>query len=208
MPIEREFKFVLKAGHALDADLRAAAAIEHSNVGGSVSACTIYQGYLQKGSRVRRIQPAYLLGIPSSLTSTVYRYTYKHKLTKQPGDLEIECEISEEDFELAWAEAEQKLYKIRVVVPMGNYRWEIDHFYESRDHFIDGLQPYLVMAEVEVPDHFTHIKKQSDIPLHPIIEKHLLLAVPEGDSRFSNRMLGDAEHVATLLDEVASGKIA
>jgi CYTH domain-containing protein len=207
MPIERELKFVLNHSSSLMTDLRDAAAAENAPVSGTVCAYGIDQGYLQKGSRVRELSPVYLGGIPSGVAKPHYRFTYKQKLSNQPGDLEIECELTKADFDLAWAEAERKLYKVRVVLPRGNFKFEVDHFYESRDHFLDGEPPYLVLAEVELPNQGTQFAySPEDLPLHPIIEKHLLAAVPEGDNRFSNRKLGDTEYVAKVLREVTSAQ--
>lgn len=205
MPIERELKFVLNHSPSLMTDLRDAATSEKAPVNGVVCAYGIDQGYLQKGSRVRKLSPVYLNGIPSGLVTPKHRFTYKQKLSSQPGDLEIECDIEKSDFELAWAEAEHKLYKVRVVLPEGNFKFEVDHFYQSKDHFTNGLPPYLVVAEVELPHQGTEFAYTPDmLPLHPIIEKHLLVAVPEGDNRFSNRKLGDADYVAKILKEVPS----
>lgn len=207
MPIERELKFVLNHSPSLVADLRDAAAAENAPVSGCVCAYGIDQGYLQKGSRVRELSPVYLNGVPSGVAKPYYRFTYKQKLPDQPGDLEIECEITKEDFNLAWAVAERKLYKVRVVLPRGNFTFEVDHFYESRNHFLDGVPPYLVLAEVELPNQGTQFASSpEDLPLHPVVKKHLLAALPEGDNRFSNRKLGDTEYVAKVLREVASAQ--
>jgi CYTH domain-containing protein len=206
MPIERELKYVLEYSEALEADLRKQAAIENNNAGGQVYAYGIYQGYLQKGSRVRKLAPALLPGVASGLANECYMFTYKQKLSDRPGVLEIEARIEAEDFELAWHEAERKLYKIRVVVPMGEFKFEIDHFYKTESDYLRGEEPYLVLAEVELPQQYNYTP--SDVRLHPIVQKHLLLAVPEGDNRFSNRKLGDRDYVAKVLSEIQSAKSA
>ena len=207
MPIERELKYVLKWTPELAHDLRVAASAEKKPVGGTVYAYSIDQGYLQKGSRVRRLNPVFLTGIPSGVAEPRCRFTYKQKLKDRPGLLEIECDIEESDFNLAWSEAERKLYKVRVVLPMGNFVFEIDHFYENSASVSNGDEPYLVLCELELPYTGTDFAyKPEDVSLHPIIEKYLLFAVPEGDDRFSNRKLGDRHYVTKVLSEVTSGK--
>lgn len=205
MPIERELKFVLRYSQDLAADLREAATAEKAPISGMVCAIGIDQGYLQKGSRVRKLSPVFLTGVPSAVAEHRHRFTYKQKLPTQPGDLEIECDIAEQDFDLAWSMAERKLYKVRVELPMGNFKFEIDHFFESSQHFLDGKPPYLVLCECEIPYAGTEFEFKH-MALHPIVEKHLVLAIAEGDNRFSNRKLGDRDYVARVLGEVANAK--
>lgn len=188
MPIEREFKFIL---HSPDALLERVA--RHSSFTGN---CDINQGYLSKGGRVRSRKWWVRNGEPfynsSSVGKMEYIFTYKHDLVSQPGVLEIETDLSESDFKLAWADADHKIDKMRYLLT-GEVKqvWEFDFFRDS-----EGV--YLALAELEVPADTGPPDR-----LHPLVEEFLLYRVPEGDSRFANRRLCTREKVEALLKEIA-----
>lgn len=182
MPIEREFKYVLDHRNDLEPKLKALGA----------HGVEIKQGYLSKGGRIR--SKAYPAGHALEGT-TQYIFTYKHKLSKQPGCLEIEQDITPSDFNLAWSEADHVIDKIRYVIECTNaFVWEIDFFKHKGKTFF-------ALAECEV-----HEGQDRPAELHEFVKAHLLLAADESDNRFQNRKLSDVKQTMKLFKEVARGK--
>lgn len=188
MPIEREFKFVLRSPEELWERLSAA-----TTSGLIVGRTEIVQAYLGKGGRIRKREWSVYKGevLENNIIENIF--TYKYDLSSQPGCLEIETNMSEEDFQLAWSEADHKINKTRFLLPCNNTAgvWEIDFFKDEQ-----GI--YLAMAEFEVP-------AEAGPPdrLHPLVRDYLVFSVPEDDSRFKNRRLCDRKKVEELLKEIA-----
>lgn len=201
MPIEREFKYVLRLTDTLEDELKAYVLETNED------SYDIQQGYLSKGGRVRSRKAAIFVGhvVDETLDSEIsrnyhqmltdrYIFTYKHDLEgRKKGVLEIECDISKADFDLAWTDADHKIEKTRYVVfdPQTRLTWEIDFFRNSG-------KTYFCLAECEVS-----VDADEPTILHPFVEKHFILAVDETDSRFNNRKLSDPHKVAKLLKEIA-----
>lgn len=189
MPIEREFKYVLRSADELYAKLMR---LDE----GVTGRADIRQAYLSRGGRIRS-RTWWLRDGESFYSAAVarieYIFTYKHDLQDQPGCLEIETEISEADFNLAWRDGDHRIKKTRFLLPCENTKgvWEVDFFFDD-----DGI--YLALAEFEVP-------AEAGPPdrLHPLVQEYLQFTVPEGDSRFSNRKLCDRSKVEKLLQEIA-----
>lgn len=188
MPIEREFKYILRDAEELWTRL-----VPMKYSGLIIGAAEIQQGYLSRGGRIRHRAWSVFRGEVLSEPKVERIFTYKHDLTLQPGALEIETEMSEEDFELAWSEADHKLTKVRFLLPCNNSSgvWEIDFFTDEQ-----GI--YLAMAEFEVP-----ATAGPPDRLHPLVKKYLVYSVPEDDSRFKNRKLCERKLVEKLLQEIA-----
>lgn len=186
MPIEREFKYVLRDPDDLWYFL---SPLEDSGlISGRVD---IEQSYLSKGSRVRK--RSWSLRNGKKCDEVEWIFTYKHSLSSQPGCLEIETKISEEDFLLAWEESTNKIIKTRFILPCYNTSgvWEIDFFKDDQGIFF-ALAEFEVSAKAGPPN-----------SIHPLVEKFLTYSVQEGDSRFNNRKLGDRTQVQKLLQEIA-----
>ena len=188
MPIEREFKYVLRDAEELWARLSPV------TVPGLISGrADIQQGYISKGGRIRLRSWSVYKGefMPEAKVERIF--TYKHDLVSQPGCLEIETELSVEDYDLAWSEADHKITKTRFLLPCGNTSgvWEIDFFRDEQ-----GI--YLAMAEFEVP-----ARAGPPDRLHPLVKEYLVYAVPEDDGRFKNRKLCERQKVVQLLKEIA-----
>jgi hypothetical protein len=189
MPIEREFKYILK--HPSDLwdrllELRKTTQID---------VIDIKQGYLSKGGRIRSRLYNRRVGVTIGqdyIAEPQYIFTYKHPLTGRPGVLEIECDISSEDFDLAWEDADHKIDKTRFVLECqaSGGVWEIDFFRDK-----DGI--YLALAEFEVP-------AEAGPPdrLNPLVQEYLVFSVPEDDRRFQNRKLCNRAKVEKLLKEI------
>ena len=187
MPIEREFKYVLRMDRGLESYIMERLEELQPTV------IQIRQGYLTKGGRVRSKVITHVMGKVIDNPSPSYYFTFKHTLTKRPGDLEFEMSIPESDFNLAWTEeVDEKLTKVRYVIGSGvGTTWEVDFFKHSG-------YTYLVLAECEV-----HANGNAPEELPSVIGDNLLFAVPEGDKRFQNRRLCDEKKVTKLLKEIA-----
>lgn len=188
MPIEREFKYVLRNAEELWSRL------EPVTTSGLITGrADIQQGYISKGGRIRLRTWSVYKGENLHCPKIERIFTYKHDLISQPGCLEIETEISEEDFDLAWSEATHKIEKTRFLLPCNSTAgvWEVDFFRDD-----DGI--YLAMAEFEVPTNSGPPDR-----LHPLVKEYLVFAVPEDDGRFKNRKLCERSKVVQLLKEIA-----
>lgn len=187
MPIELEFKYVLRDAEELWTRLEPI-----STPGLITGKADIQQGYLSRGGRIRRREWTIYQGEKLVSPKIENIFTYKHDLQTQPGCLEIETELSQEDFDLAWREADHKLEKTRFNLPCLNSAgvWEIDFFRDSK-----GI--YLAMAEFEVS-----AREGPPDRLHPLVKEYLIFSVPEGDGRFKNRKLGERKLVQELLKEI------
>lgn len=188
MPIEREFKYVMHSPCEAERTLLEAVSKGELNL----QIIDINQGYLSKGGRIRSKSHRPCNGRPGVDTVTEYVFTYKHRLMRQPGALEIECNISKHDFDLAWEDADHRIEKTRYVVKCTERGvWEIDFFRHQN-------KTYLALAEFEVP-----ADQGPPTVLHPIVQEYLMFAVPEADDRFQNRKLVDPRRVGKLLKEIA-----
>jgi hypothetical protein len=188
MPIELEFKYLLRSADELWNRLNPI-----STSGLIVGRAEIEQAYLGKGGRIRKREWSVKSGETLDEMIVEKIFTYKFDLTQQPGCLEIETPMSDDDFDLAWSEADHKLTKTRFMLPCNNTSgvWEIDFFRDA-----DGI--YLAMAEFEVPARAGPPDK-----LHPLVKEYLRYAVPSTDTRFKNRKLCDRKKVEELLKEIA-----
>lgn len=185
MPIEQEYKFVLHSAQLLEREVRNST---------SATACEVTQGYLGGGNRVRR---KIINNGSSGPPQLEHLFTYKKKLVGRPGCLEIECNITADDFDLAWPETKNRVTKTRYAVSVDDGVWEFDFF---RYHG----STYFAMAEFEVPPGGVRPSV-----LHPLVQKYLLYSVADNDDRFTNRKLSDITYAAGLIMEIAkNGKTA
>jgi hypothetical protein len=188
MPIEREFKYVLRDANELWARL------DPITTSGLITGrADIQQGYISKGGRIRLRSWTIYRGENLAVPKIERIFTYKHDLTSQPGCLEIETPMSEADYDLAWGEADHKINKTRFLLPCNHTAgvWEMDFFRDDQ-----GI--YLAMAEFEVPADAGPPDR-----LHPLVKEYLVFAVPEDDGRFKNRKLCERKPVEKLLREIA-----
>jgi CYTH domain-containing protein len=180
IPIEREFKYILGVDHPDFEKVltKAARGIQ-----------AIQQGYLNKGGRVRSIQPLNKKLKPKGQPR--YLFTYKHDLLDKSGILEIECPISKSDFDLAWRDAQQRVTKTRHDLPFGEHVWEVDRL-------MDGAGVvFLMLAECEVDPAEGRPKV-----IHPLVAGATIYEVVENDARFTNRKLSDPAYTKALIAEV------
>ncbi len=113
-----------------------------------------------------------------------YVFTFKKNINSEV--IEIETEITEDDFNMMWPAATNGVEKTRYIYE----GWEVDFF--KHDDF-----NYLAVAEIELPPK----KKQPSIIPQLVIE-NLIYVVPIEDKRFSNKKLGDIQYAVSLLDSL------
>lgn len=165
MPIENERKYVLP----LDFDPQVLGAWRRSE---------IKQAYLDDGPRLRQ-------------TGSAYLFTYK-RLIPQSGELiEIETEISAEDFSLLWSQCTIGLSKTRYEKTDASGDWVVDFLRDKADRL------YFVLAEVELPRGAVAPEAIPD-ELAP----YVIHAVDAADMRFTNKKLADAAVAARLYSEI------
>jgi CYTH domain-containing protein len=122
-----------------------------------------------------------------SINNCRYILTVKQDVQGMIGQLEIETDISKEDFDILWKTAYRVVSKVRYV-----YKgWEIDFFKNEQG------KNYIAVAEIELPP---KIKWPETIPL--IIKENILYVVPIEDKRFSNKKIGNVKYASKLLEHV------
>jgi len=178
MPIENERKYVLR-----DEDSSGFKAKLVTMPG--ATSLDLKQGYLDKANRIRSIR---------RLDGTVqYLFTYKTKVNG--NQIEIENEISERDFNSLWTLVGNVITKTRIVVPFGDYKWEVDFLHSYKKKTLGEC--YLVMAEVELPE-------DQELPnqVPDFISENLVYLVPRDDRRFINRNLSRVGTVKQMVQEL------
>ena len=185
MPVELEYKYLVDKTQISSASLIE----ELESLGITYDVVGIKQGYLPKAGRLREIIRY------NDITGGEHRryvFTYKHKLSFQPGDLEIETDISEADFYLGSKDCSFNIDKSRLSFRSGPYLWEID-FFNNRTNK-NTPDHYLVLIECEVQD-----GKRPDLKYLPArLRSAIQYFVPLGDSRFSNKNLSFIENAEEL----------
>lgn len=168
MPIENERKFVLKDEAALEARLAGSNGVTRS---------LLHQSYLDvSGMRIRAIEAA---------GAVRHVFTYKRPVSGQV--VEIETDISREDFERLASQCIETLRKVRYSWAEQPFHWDVDFFKTD-----DG-RTYFAQAEVEMPE-----DQVTPPPLPACLAPHLLAAVPAGDPRFASKRLSDRTHAEAL----------
>lgn len=174
MPTENELKYVLKLG----------CEDEFKNlVTKKKDIKHILQGYLvaSKGMSLR---------IRKAISNkTVCTLTYKQKVANRV--VEIEKKIDYRDFSDLWHMALNKIEKIRYVIPIRDYLWEIDFF---KDHH---HKTYFAQAEVEMVE---GLEKPDSIPC--FINDNLVYSVPRSDGRFASKRLSHVKYAKDLYNSL------
>lgn len=119
-------------------------------------------------------------------------YVFTLKVSTNGRCVEIEKNIDKRDFDDLWAIALNKLEKIRYVISHEKMNWEIDFFKNCNG------ETYLAVAEIELPENGTNEPES----LLNLVKENLLFEVPLNDTRFSNKLLGDASYVVKVLEEI------
>ncbi|MFA5488451.1 MAG: hypothetical protein WC284_04450 [Candidimonas sp.] len=170
MPIENEVKFIVddKLGE-----------LWTNLILNDFKKSHIVQHYLNKDTRIRKI----------TKSSTTYIFSFK-KPTPD-GTIEVECPISEDDYNSLIKTATNSLEKIRFKKKYDNITWDVDYLRNLNS-------TYFVMAEAEMP-----VNQKSPEHIPPFIEKHIIYTVPDNDKRFSNKCLSDPEWAEKMLNEIS-----
>jgi len=193
MPIERENKYVLHAGEDLFIDLMEK--VKNSEIEFSVG--DFKQGYLHKGSRIRSIDWRYIGGYKEEKVSghnmaTEHIFTYKHKI--DGNVIEIETDISPNDFDRLWDETKYRLTKTRfssdTPISYHNEHWEIDFFHNSAGKI------YFVMAECEM---YHGKDKPTEMP--QFVKDNLLLDCAD-NTVFSSKKISSPTYATELMENL------
>jgi CYTH domain-containing protein len=179
MPIENERKFVLEDDGELEPRLAAMRGVTRG---------MLRQAYLDvSGLRIRCIEG-----------EGGKRHVFTYKRTVDGQVVEIETDISAEDFERLWSQRRETLQKARYSWDDGPFHWDVDFFKTD-----DG-RTYFAVAEVEMPEHH-----RTPPGLPSFLADHLLAMAPAGDPRFASKQLSDRAHAERLLALIRStGKAA
>lgn len=176
MPTENERKYVLKPS------------CEEAVSGMASQKYDISQGYLiaTRGItvRVRKSVPVYANGSKGG-------YFFTLKANTNGRCIEVENKLDKRDFDDLWGIALNKLEKVRYEVKNGRHLWECDFFRDYKG------ETYIAVAEVELPE--GQLEPDS-LPF--FIRENLLYKVPLTDTRFSNKLLGDARYALDLINEI------
>lgn len=147
----------------------------------------IAQGYLiaTRGItvRVRKMKPLF------GKEKEVHYFTMK--VNAGGRMIEIENKIDKRDFDDLWNIAVNKLEKIRYLVKDQKVYWEMDFFKDYRG------ETYMAVAEIEMPE-----GQLEPTSLPNVVKNNLLHKVDLVDTRFANKLLGDARYACELLKEL------
>lgn len=144
----------------------------------------IRQAYVD-GARIRGVE--YRGGPPGE----EYSFTWK-KRRADGSRLEIETELSQEDFDELWQVANKVITKDRIKIKGYGVTWDIDFLFSGEYIFNSH---YLTIAEVEMPE-------GTDLPnvTPDFIKDSLLYLVPRNqDHKWVNPNLTDPEKVRRML---------
>lgn len=169
MPIENERKFVLSRDFDA-AQLRGWTRSE------------IKQAYLDDGPRLRASGAAHI-------------FTYKRWIPHAQELVEIETEISAEDFALLWSQSSDQIVKTRYEKRDAAGDWVVDFLRDSADAL------YFVLAEVEMP---RGVKSPDAIP--PEIAPYIVHTAAAPDERFTNKRLADVDAASRLYQEISGAR--
>lgn len=175
MPTEHEFKYVLSSDFLTSYVFNGCDQIKH-----------IKQGYLtiENGFNVRIRQETY-----PDVYGDVPDWFLTLKKRVNDRVIEIENKLESRDAMELWFGCKNKIKKIRHIFNFNDFIWEVDVFY-------DKTNPYLTMAEVELPEGSDRIKTPHE--LDPFIVHEVEL----NDDRFSNTKLGDVKYVKKLISKI------
>ncbi|MFD2206433.1 hypothetical protein [Kiloniella antarctica] len=178
MPIENEYKFCL---HDPKGELeKILLASDHFRA-------SIKQGYIRKGSRIREWHD-------HQTNSLRYIYTYKHRV--EDDVIEVETDISKEDFERLWSVRERDIEKNRFKFVVDGLTWDVD-FLKNQD------KTYFVIAEVELHE------DERDVPEPPaIIRDYVLGGTGRHDKTLSNKRLSNVDYALRVTTAFREGEEA
>ena len=168
MAWENEIKFIARGYAELEALLTPLGWVD------------IEQGYLTPDNRVRRIT--------YENREQDHFFTYKQRLPNG-HNLEIEPAITPQEFAEAWEHTQERLRKRRISIEHDGLKWDVDFYRWS--------QPYLVVAEVEMPP-----TMEQPPAILPYLQEHIVLAVPRSDGRFAARRMADETFVREMAQEL------
>ena len=188
MPIERELKYVLRpTTEVADQLLRL-----HRNKGWQCH--LIEQAYIASGARIRRKTPFIFPEMPDK-TNPEHTFTYKHDLPDF-SVVEMECPITDFDFDCMWTCAETRLTKVRYSKKKDTgEQWDIDVFILSVPQLGGLLEPYCIVAECELPHGVVLPAK-----LPGVVNRNLIHRVRPGDKGFASKQIADHEKITSILE--------
>jgi len=166
LPVENERKFVLSK----DASTAAFEGWARSE---------LRQAYLEDGPRIRDADGA-------------RTFTYKRWIAAAQELVEVETEISHEDFDMLWSERAAALDKTRYAKTLPSGDWVVDFMRDGAG------EVFFVLAEVELP---RGVAAPSSIPSE--VAALVIHAVDAADNRFTNKRLTDIAYATALYREIA-----
>lgn len=188
MPAEIEFKFILDISQ-YNRDAWMLKAFEQK-----WTVEDIHQCYIGLDSRLRRVKTVVSKGKKVKKKRNKHIFTFKRAGINCVFPIEIQKNISKDDFDVLSPTCERKLTKIRYKFNINHGEWAMDFLY---DH--DG-SIYFALAEYECKSSMnTTYDVISDL------KDMIIYTVVPGDKRFSNRMLSDIDYAKKLYQEIKEG---
>jgi hypothetical protein len=127
----------------------------------------------------------------SAYAPTEVKWTHTYKLMADGRLLEIEREVSAEDYTFARLGREESLSKIRYAIEAPDAHWDVD-FLLTAPLDEDG-EIYFALAEAETEEH-------AEFQPLPILDGHVEFRVPhERSSWFTNRKLADPVYASDVV---------
>ena len=195
MPIERELKYVLRPCTTVVTELRKYVRDKGWKYG------SIHQAYIGPGARIRN-KTVMVPGTDSHGREFEYKekeYTFTYKCDMPDFSVvEIESDISEDDYICMEHAAETILFKERVSKTAkmdgdDGEAWDIDMFF-SHSEPVGYLSPYCILAECEL---FGDRRAPTKLP--GVVSRNLIHAVRPGDKAMSSRSLANVDKTTQIM---------
>ena len=178
MPVENEYKFALYDPEGT---------LEEKLMASDYFRANIRQGYIRKGARIREWHDLQ--------TNTVrYIFTYKHRV--EDDVIEVETDISEDDFKKLWSIRELEVSKVRFKFIVDEFTWDVDFLKDQNN-------TYFSLAEVELP------ADERTVPVPPsTLKDYVLGGTGRHDKTLSNKRLLNVEYAKRVVTAFQAGEEA
>lgn len=179
MPIENEFKLLLQHAHAdqILNSLRSVPGVIWSD---------ITQAYVNNSCRIRHVV------LHDQTQPEQFVFTFKTRV--RGATVEIEQNISIHDYSKLFLISKPVIVKTRAKIPCVDHHWDVDFLKKAKSGEI-----YCALAEVELPEFVQQVPEP-----HDAISPYMISWITQGDKRFNNRNLNNAQKVAKLIKDMCT----
>lgn len=193
MPMENERKFVLYCDRTIIDQIRRQASNITRHEQAFLKGGTDWSVYIRKSDLVYKSYKAtdgsvirmYLDDASSGLLSHNSQYTLTYKQKVNSKQVEIETNISQQDYQGLFKTCMNYVYKNRYTIKDEFHLWEFDEYVEN----FNSKKPYFILAEVKLPE---DLDEPKSIP--EVVKSNLVYMLDKNENGFSSKELCDSKH--------------